>query len=68
MNLWEVISDYSATKRYAIFLTNEDGDDFRVRSIISSKDKFNQLVESTINALNEYPQFSKYSDDLEQCL
>ena len=26
MNLWEVISDYSATKRYAIFLTNEDGD------------------------------------------
>ena len=26
VNLWEVISDYSATKRYAVFLTNEDGD------------------------------------------
>ena len=54
--------------KFIVDITNEEGDDFRVRSIISSKEKFNQLLESTINALNEFPQFSKYTDELEQCL
>lgn len=26
VNLWEVLTEYNATKRYGIFLTNEDGE------------------------------------------
>ena len=26
VNLWEVFTDYNATKRFGIFLTNEDGE------------------------------------------
>ena len=54
--------------KFLVDITNEDDDNFTIKSIISSKAKFNQLLESTINALQEYPQFSKYADDLENCL
>ena len=63
----KALKDEKQVYKFVVDITNED-DDFRVRSIISSKDKFNQLLESTINALNEYPQFSKYTDDLENCI
>ena len=52
--------------KFLVDITNEDDDNFTIKSIISSK--VNQLLESTINALKEYPQFSKYADDLENCL
>ena len=26
INLWEVFTDYNATRKYAIFLTNDDGE------------------------------------------
>lgn len=64
----KALKDEKQVYKFVVDITNEDGDDFIVRSIISSKDKFKQLLESTINALNEYPQFSKYSDDLENCI
>ena len=54
--------------KFLVNITNEDDDNFTIKSIINSKSKFNQLLESTINALKEYPQFSKYTDDLENCL
>lgn len=68
IKLEKVIKDETQSYKFIVDITNEDGDSFNVKSIISSKDKFNQLLESTINALNEYPQFSKYADDLENCL
>ena len=54
--------------KFLVDITNEDDDNFTIKSIISSKAKFNQLLESTINALKEYPQFIKYTNDLESCL
>ena len=50
--------------RFIVDITNEDGDNFVIKSIIDSKDKFNQLLQSTIDSLKNYPQFSKYADDL----
>lgn len=64
----KALKDNKQVYKFIVDITNEDGDDFRVRSVISSKEKFNQLLESVINALNEFPQFSRYADDLENCL
>lgn len=62
------IKDENQVYKFIVDITNDDGDRFLVNSIISSKEKFNQLLESTINALNGYSQFSKYTSDLESCL
>lgn len=64
----KALKDEKQVYKFVVDITNEDGDNFSLKSIISSKEKFNQLLESTINALNEYPQFSKYADDLENCI
>ena len=68
IKLEKSIKDDKQVYKFIVDITNDDGDRFLVNSIISSKEKFNQLLESTINALNEYPQFSKYTSDLESCL
>ena len=68
IKLEKVIKDENQAYKFVVDITNEDSDDFIVRSIISSKDKFNQLLKSVINALNEFPQFIRYVDDLENCL
>ena len=54
--------------KFIVDITNKDGDNFSMKSIIDTSNKFNQLLQSTINALKEYQQFAKYADDLEQCL
>ena len=54
--------------KFVVDITNTDGDTFNIKSVIDSKEKFNQLLQSTKDALNSYPQFSKYADDLENCL
>ena len=51
--------------RFIVDITNEDGDNFSMKSIIDSKDKFNQLLQSTIDSLKNYPQFTKYANDLQ---
>ena len=68
IKLTKTIKDDRNCYKFLVNITNEDDDNFTIKSIISSKAKFNQLLESTINALQEYPQFSKYADDLENCL
>ena len=68
IKLEKALKDEKQVYKFIVDITNEDGDSFNVKSIILSKDKFNQLLESTINALNEYPQFSRYADTLENCL
>ena len=52
------------------FITNISNDEnsFIVKQAFDTKEKFNKLLQSTINALQEYPQFSKYADELENCL
>ena len=54
--------------KFIVDITNEDGDDFIFRSIIKSQEQLNQLIQQTIDALKNYPQFSKYVNDLENCL
>lgn len=54
--------------KFIIDITNEQGDDFRVRTVIKSKEQLNKLIQQTIDALNIYPEFSKYVDDLENCI
>lgn len=68
IKLEKIIKDEKQAYKFVVDITNEDDDDFIVRSIISSKDKFNQLLKSVINALNEFPQFIRYADDLETCI
>ena len=43
-------------------------EDFSIKSIFETKEKFNQLVQSTITNLREYSQFVIYADELENCL
>lgn len=64
----KALKDEKQVYKFIADITNEDDDSFNVRSIISSKEKFKQLLESVINELNEYPQFNKYTDDLENCI
>jgi carbonic anhydrase/acetyltransferase-like protein (isoleucine patch superfamily) len=54
--------------KFVVDITNEDGDDYRVRSVIDSKEQFDKLLNATIDSLRNYEQFSKYADDLENCL
>lgn len=43
-------------------------EDISIKSIFETKEKFNQLVQSTITNLREYSQFAIYADELENCL
>ena len=47
---------------------SDKNDDFRISSIFDTKEKFDQLLQSTITALHKYSQFSNYIDELENCL
>lgn len=51
--------------KFIVDITNEDGDTFNLKSTIYSKEKFNQLLQSTLDALKQDPQFSKYVEELE---
>lgn len=53
--------------KFIVDISNKN-DDFIIRSIFNNKEKFDKLLQSTINALREYPQFSKYADELDSCL
>ena len=54
--------------KFIVEITNEDGDDFRFRSIIKSQEHLNQLIQRTVEALKQYPEFNRYTDDLSNCL
>ena len=45
-----------------------ENEDFSIRSIFETKEKFTHLLQITVNALYEHPQFSKYADELENCI
>lgn len=54
--------------KFIVELTNSNGEEFIIRSIIKDKESLNKLIEQTVEALNAYPQFAKYADDLEDAL
>lgn len=53
--------------KFIIDITNEN-DNFSIKSIIQTQEQLNKLIEQTVDALNSYPQFVKYADDLANCL
>ncbi len=53
--------------KFIVDISNDE-DNFSVKSIFDTKEKFDQLLQSTINSLREYPQFNKYADELENCI
>ena len=68
IKLQKVNTDNKTEFKFIVDITNEDGDNFMFKSIIKSQEQLNQLIQQTIEALKLYPKFSKYVDDLENCL
>ena len=68
IKLEKSIKDDKQVYKFIVDITNEDGGSFNVKSVITSNETFSQLLQSTIESLSLYPQFSKYADDLENCL
>ena len=64
----EKVENDKTEYKFIVDITNEQGDNFRVQTFIQSKEQLDNLIQQTIDALNLYPQFSKYTDDLENCL
>ena len=64
----------SKDKNVFKFIVDIDEIGFTINNIFYTEEKFNQLLQSTIDTLREYSQLSKYSqfskyvDELEQCL
>lgn len=54
--------------KFIVDITNEDGDNFIVCSTIKTQEQLNQLIQQTIDMLNQSSQFVKYVNDLEDCL
>ena len=64
----KINNDDNKTFKFIVEITSNEGDDFVIRSIIKSQEHLNELIQQTIDSLRNYPQFSKYADDLEDCL
>ena len=54
--------------KFIMDITNDEGESFSIKANIKSKEHLSQLIEQTIDSLNNYTEFSKYIDDLENCL
>lgn len=64
----KIVQDGQEKYKFIVDITNDEGESFSVKSFIESKDQLNTLIKNTVDALNNYHQFSKYADDLENCL
>ena len=54
--------------RYVVDITNENQEHFNIELNIKSKEHLKSLIRQTIDVLNNFSQFSKYVEDLENCL
>ena len=54
--------------RFIIDITTEKGDKFAVSTVIAFRQQLRTLIQSTITSLRSYKQFSKYADDLDECI
>ena len=54
--------------KFIVEINTKDGDNFTFKSIIKSQEHLNQSIQRTIEALKQYPEFSRNADDLEECL
>lgn len=58
----------STIYKFIIDITTEDEEQFIVKTNIENQVQLNQKIKQTIEALKQYPQFSKYTNILEDCL
>ena len=68
IKLSKVKKDNDLKYLFIVDITNDHNDNFSVKSIIQTKEQLNKLIQQTIDSLNNYPQFIKYAEDLENCL
>jgi carbonic anhydrase/acetyltransferase-like protein (isoleucine patch superfamily) len=68
IKLQKVETENKTEYKFIVDITNEDGDNFMFQSIIKSQEQLNQLIQQTVDALKSYSKFSKYIDDLANCL
>ena len=68
IKLQKIETDNKTEFKFIVDIINEDGDNFMFKSIIKSQEQLNELIQQTIEALKLYPKFSKYVNDLENCL
>lgn len=54
--------------KFIIDITNENNDNFSIKSTIQSQEQLTTLIQQTIDSLRNYSQFNKYADELENCL
>lgn len=58
-------------KKYHKFITDisdENGDDFTIHSVINSKEKFIYVLQCVKDSLSSYPQFAIYAKEFENCM
>ena len=61
-------NDGQMNYKFIVDITSENEDRFMIKSIIKDKDQLNALISQTVEALRLYPQFTKYADNLEDCI
>lgn len=60
--------DNKLVYKFIVNIIVDEYNEFNIKTLFTSNEQFIKLIESTINSLKEYPQFSKYADELENCL
>ena len=68
IKLEKVEKENKLNYRFIVDITIDNGDNFSIKSTIETQEQLSQKLEQTIEALKQYPEFSKYADDLEDCL
>lgn len=64
----KIEKDKQLKYKFIVDLTTKNEDHFLIQSFIETKEQLSQKLTQTIDALNQYPEFSKYTDDLEEVL
>ena len=62
------IIDQNISFKFIVDITNEDRDNFSIKTTIKSKEHLYEKLQETIESLRVHKEFSKYIDDLENCL
>jgi hypothetical protein len=68
IKLEKIETENKLNYRFIVDISIDNGDNFSIKSTIKTQEQLNQKLEQTIEALKQYPEFSKYADDLEDCL
>lgn len=62
------IIDQKISFKFIVDITNEDGDNFSIKTTIKSKENLYEKLQETIESLRAHKEFTKYANDLENCL